>query len=227
MSKPIKLIEELLYLQDCVVIPDFGGFVCNYIPAGLDDRTGTIVPPVKKVIFNKQLRQNDGLLIQWITEREGINYSRAQKRLKHFTDEIKATLNRGETFVFGSIGSFRLDKHFHLNFNASEHNFLPDTMGMEQFRLLPSVSSGSSPEKPFAPTQNNIIGSLLKYGLSAATIAGIIIITQLDIFKSHPNTGMAGIHSTSSQTIKADREKLPIVSPDCDYVDFDPFTHEF
>ena len=34
-------IKELLFKHDCVILPDFGGFIGNYTPAGIDHSTKT------------------------------------------------------------------------------------------------------------------------------------------------------------------------------------------
>ena len=105
MNKYVEHIEELLYLHDCVIVPGFGGFICDYTSASINEKTGTIVPPSKKVMFNKHLKQNDGLLIDWITRKEQIDYEKAQRRLALFCEEIKVRLNQKQKVDFGAIGN--------------------------------------------------------------------------------------------------------------------------
>ena len=74
MNKTIsKYISELLFLHDCVIIPEFGGFVGNNKSAVLNEITGTIFPPSKEILFNPNLKSNDGLLINKISISEGIS----------------------------------------------------------------------------------------------------------------------------------------------------------
>ena len=40
-----KYIVQLLHQHDCVIIPDFGGFVAQYKPATLDNGLNIQVPP--------------------------------------------------------------------------------------------------------------------------------------------------------------------------------------
>ena len=47
-----KYIVQLLHQHDCVIIPDFGGFVAQYKPATLDSVTGFYSPPSKQILFN-------------------------------------------------------------------------------------------------------------------------------------------------------------------------------
>ena len=55
-------IAELLEEHDCVIVPDFGGFVANYAPANVNSINHRFDPPYRKISFNKLLVHNDGLL---------------------------------------------------------------------------------------------------------------------------------------------------------------------
>ena len=50
-----KHIYDLLFDHDCVIIPNFGGFVANYASSKYDPSTNTITPPKKHLLFNKNL----------------------------------------------------------------------------------------------------------------------------------------------------------------------------
>ena len=80
MKKTIDTyISELLFLHDCVIIPEFGGFVGNNKSAVLNKNTNTIYPPSKKILFNKNLRTNDGLLINHISNSEVISNEKSKE----------------------------------------------------------------------------------------------------------------------------------------------------
>ena len=82
MNKSVAhYISELLFLHDCVIIPEFGGFVGNNKSAVLNKNTNTIYPPSKEILFNKNLRINDGLLINHISNYEVISNENAKSRL--------------------------------------------------------------------------------------------------------------------------------------------------
>ena len=55
-------IEMLLLENDCVVVPDFGGFIAHYQPARYVEEEGIFLPPLRTVGFNPQLTMNDGML---------------------------------------------------------------------------------------------------------------------------------------------------------------------
>ncbi|MBL7972118.1 MAG: SPOR domain-containing protein, partial [Prolixibacteraceae bacterium] len=71
-------IKELLLLNDCVIIPEFGGFVANYKPA--TNENNRFFPPTKEIAFNNKLISNDGLLINHISQTEGISYFSARQK---------------------------------------------------------------------------------------------------------------------------------------------------
>ena len=59
MQKIDKHINELLYNHDCVIVPEFGGFVTNYASAKIHPVQHTFTPPSKNIVFNKNLKNND------------------------------------------------------------------------------------------------------------------------------------------------------------------------
>ena len=85
MKKKIEpYISELLYLHDCVIIPNFGGFVGNKKSAVLNKNTHTVLPPSKEILFNKNLKVNDGLLISHLANKEKISNDQAKILIKDF-----------------------------------------------------------------------------------------------------------------------------------------------
>ena len=66
-------IKELLFRHDCVIIPNFGGLVSNPVSSKINTVSGTIFPPSKLIVFNKNLSINDGLLINHISKKEKIS----------------------------------------------------------------------------------------------------------------------------------------------------------
>ena len=73
-TKINKHISFLLCEHNCVIIPDFGGFVANYESSRLDNHSNLIYAPKKSIVFNKSLQNNDGLLINEIASYEGLTF---------------------------------------------------------------------------------------------------------------------------------------------------------
>lgn len=224
MNKYVEHIEELLYLHDCVIIPGFGGFICDYTGASIEEKTGMIIPPAKRVVFNKHLKQNDGLLIDWIARKEQIDYEKSQRRLSLFCEEIKVRLNQKQKINFGLIGSFAVDRRFNIVFESKNHNFLPDVMGMEALPASPQGNKKIYPLKgEYINTESgNAVTRLFKFGLSAAVITGIVVISQQDIFQADGIANTTNLQPSSSKGKVTPFEKPAKISPDYDFVEFDP-----
>ena len=223
MHKFIEYISDLLFLHDCVIIPDFGGFICNYKSAYIDDESGLICPPSKDILFNRNLTHNDGLLVSWIAGKENISYEKATSQLMLFCEDLKIRLNQRQRIAFGDIGVFFTDRRFNIIFEPGKHNFFAETLGMEPTQT-PDI-----PKYINLESSGNILHRLLKYALGATAIAGIVIITQLDFFHtaSDPNRDVnssgvqpviPAIQSSASGKITCNK----VISPSQDYVDYDP-----
>ena len=67
-------ISDLLYRYNCIIIPNFGGFVTNKISAKIDEASNMLYPPKKQITFNSHLKENDGLLANYIATSENISF---------------------------------------------------------------------------------------------------------------------------------------------------------
>ena len=102
-------ISQLLYKNDCVIVINFGGFVCSSISANLNKKTGILTPPNKSILFNPQLKDNDGLLINHIAQSEGISQEDAKINLLKFVEQSLENLNKFKSCRFEEIGLFTLN----------------------------------------------------------------------------------------------------------------------
>ena len=125
-------ISELLFLHDCVIIPSFGGLVGNIQSAKLNKNAGILYPPSKQILFNKNLRTNDGLLISYIAEEEQISQSDAKNKLTKFAEEITNKLLKNKTLRLDNIGLFTINKEGNTLF-IQDHsvNYNLDAFGMD------------------------------------------------------------------------------------------------
>jgi len=131
-------IRELLFGHDCVIIPDFGGFIGNYSPARIDKVNGTFYPPVKKISFNRNLNHNDGLLIKKISGTTGMNYGNTRDLIAEYVSDLRRKLEKGEKVVFEHIGTFVNNHEGNVQFEPDENvNYNLDAFGFESFQCLP------------------------------------------------------------------------------------------
>lgn len=131
-------IRELLFGHDCVIIPGFGGFIGNYTPASIDRNSGTFYPPVKQISFNRNLNNNDGLLIGKISESSKVTYGDARNLVEKFVGDIRKKLDRGEKVVFDNIGTFVNNQEGNVLFEPDRNvNYHLDSYGLESFQCIP------------------------------------------------------------------------------------------
>lgn len=127
-----QYIKELLLLNDCVIIPEFGGFVANYQPAAIEKNQ--FFPPNKEIAFNNKLISNDGLLINYIADSEGSNYFSAKQKLESFVEETLAQLERNRNVYFEGVGYLHYDSRENLLFEPQlKQNLLVESYGLQNF----------------------------------------------------------------------------------------------
>jgi len=127
-----QYIKELLLLNDCVIIPEFGGFVANYKPATIENNQ--FFPPTKEIAFNNKLISNDGLLINYISEVEGIDYFNAKQKLDSFVEETMLNLERNRNVYFEGVGYLHYDSRENLQFEPQvKQNLLVESYGLQNF----------------------------------------------------------------------------------------------
>ena len=89
MIELAKHIEILLLDNECVIVPELGGFITHYQPAHYEESEGLFVPPVRTVGFNSQLTMNDGLLIQSYMQAYHTDFSDAARIISEKVEWLK------------------------------------------------------------------------------------------------------------------------------------------
>ncbi|WP_196895368.1 HU domain-containing protein [Aureivirga marina] len=130
MMMIVENIADLLYRYDCVIVPNFGGFICSEDSAALDKVTHTFTPPTKRISFNKYLNKNDGLLANYMAKQEGISYEEAMSKIQQIVEDWNTSLAKNSLKLDG-IGTFHLDQNENLVFEASNDiNYLRASFGL-------------------------------------------------------------------------------------------------
>ena len=76
-----KYIEELLQNHNCVIIPDFGGFITSEKACFYDSKKEMFFPSSINILFNKNLVFNDGLLASRLADKQTISFDEATQHL--------------------------------------------------------------------------------------------------------------------------------------------------
>ena len=125
-------INDLLHRYDCVIVPDFGGFITNTLGAKIDNNHA-FYPPKKEVGFNSHLSHNDGLLANHIASLENISFEKATTAISLTVIKWKKKL-QSEKVVLENLGSLSLNSENKIIFNPEhEINFLTSSFGLASF----------------------------------------------------------------------------------------------
>lgn len=108
MKQFVSHIDFLIQKHDCVIIPDFGGFVLSHEFASVATN-GVIYPPRVEVGFNPDLRYNDGLLAESYMNAYSISYDVACKKITDIVGRINTILSLRQSIQMGSLGCLCLD----------------------------------------------------------------------------------------------------------------------
>jgi len=120
-----KAINSLLYTNDCVTVPGFGSFIVNKFSSVYDEKNGKFYPPSRRVSFNSKIKNNDGLLANFISNEYGIDFSVAVKNIHNEVINWKKKLNK-EPLVLNNIGelSYNSDENIVFSPDLDSNHFL-------------------------------------------------------------------------------------------------------
>lgn len=171
-------IETLLYKHACVIIPQFGAFITNRKAAEITD-DNLFLPPQKQISFNGSLTQNDGLLLNFISNEENISYQEAQIWIEKTIANWWEILQNEKTLSLENIGFFTLEENKILVFEpTTTKNYLTDAFGMEAISIKKSQKNELTPVTITLPKEDKTSEksvSLLKY--AAIILVGLSVIS--------------------------------------------------
>ena len=131
-------ISDLLFEHDCVMVPGFGGFICNYKPAEIHPVLHYVNPPSKSVSFNVNLNANDGLLVNYIAQTGSISYDEALDLVSTWVDSSKNLLNKKETVILKQVGRVFSDIEGNIQFAADDSvNYLKASFALQPISANP------------------------------------------------------------------------------------------
>lgn len=175
-------ISQLLFQYDCVIVPNLGGFVANYKPASIQPIKNTFYPPSKGISFNKNLINNDGLLVNAISKTNKTSYEEANKIVEEAVLMMKAALKKNNKLVVENIGVLFYDKENRIQFEPStDVNYLLESFGLSSFQQFP-VKRESIEEKIIKTVKETPVIALHRKENSKKWIAAAIITIPLAIF---------------------------------------------
>ena len=139
-------IEILLLSNDCVIVPDFGGFMAHHVDAHYDEEDNNFLPPQRTLGFNPQLKINDSLLAQSYVEAYDISYPEAILRIEDEVNELKMHLQTKGIYELNGIGTLEFNENGNYVFTPCEAGILtPNLYGLCSFEMTPLIMAVAAP----------------------------------------------------------------------------------
>lgn len=131
-------IEVLLLENECVIVPDFGGFMTHHVSARYDQEDYMFIPPYRTLGFNPQLRLNDSVLVQSYVEAYDISYPEALRRVESEVEELKQQLSEHGSYELEDLGTMTVNQDGNYEFAPCEAGVLsPSLYGLGDFSIRP------------------------------------------------------------------------------------------
>ena len=159
-------IEILLLSNDCVIVPELGGFMAHHACARYDEDDQMFLPPLRTLGFNPQLKINDSLLAQSYVEAYDISYPEAIQRIEDEVNELKMHLETEGSYELNDIGVLSLNDEGNYLFTPCEAGILsPGLYGLGAFEMKPLKGVVPSP-KPVVESQEEQEHSANIFGIN-------------------------------------------------------------
>ncbi len=168
----VTYINDLLYRYDCVIIPNFGGFVTREISARIDKETDTFYPPSKQLSFNSQLKNNDGLLANYISSVKQIPYLEAMQLIKKEVKLWEKTLQHQE-LELQRIGTLERKENSIVFEPSNTVNYLTSSYGLSSYTSK-AIAQKETKVIPIHRSEDKKgIPAFIKYAASVAVLLAL------------------------------------------------------
>ncbi|HEA28603.1 MAG TPA: SPOR domain-containing protein [Leeuwenhoekiella sp.] len=131
-------ISDLLYRYECVTVPGLGAFLSHRNPARLNREEHSFFPPQKRISFNTQVKDNDGLLAKYISNSEGISYEDSMRHIQAYVRFVKIELADKKHIELDKIGALSLTENDAIRFEPNNNvNYLTEAFGLSSLAASP------------------------------------------------------------------------------------------
>ncbi len=223
-----QFIKELLYLNNKVVIPGFGGFAAQYTTARIDPEKNLLNPTVKNFIFDSSLIEDDGVFTTYISSKRSISISEATVLVNEMVEDFRRKLNEGHTLLIEDVGYLFQDDQKVIRFKKEDiRNYDPESFGLNSVVLSPvETVKEEDPDDTFYPKKRkrsflkilviflilNVIGALsafvywkfddIKKYLQKTPKQAEATLPDTNSYKINPDTSEVGQHIDTSTHIE-------------------------
>lgn len=134
MKRLSQHIYQLLVGHNCVIVPELGGFVAQYMPARYDEAEESFFPPCRQISFNAQLTINDGLLVQSYMESEHADFIKASEYVSQDIAQLKRMLDNEGRVELTDIGTLSMSLNGRFIFESDKSTLTtPEYYGLDSF----------------------------------------------------------------------------------------------
>lgn len=129
-------ISELLDDHDFVVFPGLGAFIVREKSAQFDEKNEILMPPARQILFNEEIKINDGVLLNQFAHAEGIPAPKAHQELARLCEDILYRLDHGETVELENLGKLsRISGKYHF-VELEELKKYPGAFGLDTVKVI-------------------------------------------------------------------------------------------
>ena len=142
-----EAISDLLFVRDTIVVPGLGAFVKKPVSAKVNPVANYFAMPSSEVVFDANLREDNELVVNYMSEKNDIPKEEAQKLLSMFVSDCFNSLKQGKKVVLNQIGTFSYDWASDLVFEQDKSvNYNADAFGLCDFTPEPVLRSKTKDE---------------------------------------------------------------------------------
>ena len=142
-----EAISDLLFVRDTVVVPGLGAFVKKPTSAKVNPVANYFAMPSADIEFDANLREDNELLVRYLSEKNEIPEDEAKKLLAMFVSDCFNTLKNKKKVVLNGIGALSYDWADDLVFEQDKTtNYNSDAFGLADLTLEPVLRSKTKDE---------------------------------------------------------------------------------
>src|SRR5690554_2780424 len=173
------ILGTLLLRNNCVIIPSFGGFVANNVSAKVDVKNGLITPPTKALSFNKNLSNNDGLIVHHLAHQQKISFDEAQNIITLEVQQIKASLNQEKRVHFHNVGFLYINSAGKIAFEQDRFfNLLLSSYGLGTVHFIAEQEIEEAEQATKVNQPKEITTSVLEQPVAVIKVIGQPVATE-------------------------------------------------
>ena len=136
MNELVRHIEILLLENDCVIVPELGGFIAHYQSAYYDATEHIYYPPKRIIGFNPKLTINDGLLVQFYMQTYHTDFPDATRKIKKEVENLKDCLYKEGDFEIPHLGKLCCNIHGVYEFHSDKEEIVtPSLYAFNSFQI--------------------------------------------------------------------------------------------